>query len=86
MIDGRSRTTPLPEAGVSIIVADACNGDGESGLECIPKEAEVVIGAKADAALIMMAAATLSTLSDGTILRGILMEEKNWQWRKSEWQ
>lgn len=67
MMDGRSRTTPLPVEGESSALADACNGDGESGLDCIPTEAEV-IGAKADAALIMTAAATLSTFSDRTIL------------------
>jgi len=60
--------TPLLVDDASSTVADACNKDGESGLDCIPVDADVIeIGANADAALIMMAAVTLKTLSDRTI-------------------
>jgi len=64
MVAGRSRITLFPEAGASNTVPEmACSGDGESGLDWIPHEAEVV-GVKADAAFTMTAAATLRTLSD----------------------
>ena len=57
------------EAGVesaSSAVAEACKGEGESGRDCAPKEADVV-GVKADTVLIMTAAATPKILSDRTI-------------------
>jgi len=61
--------TPLPVDGASSTVADACNKDGESGLDCMPVDADVIkIGAKADATLIMMEAAMMRALSDRTML------------------
>lgn len=73
MAGGRSRTRPEPKEGGASIAADgvavACNGDGESGRDCgdVQEAGVEVTGVKADAALIMTAAATLSTLSDRTI-------------------